>query len=117
MKYSVYLGILSSLVSVTLWLILNFYNPYNPKSVSNDVILRTGLFLLAPACAAWIGSIINKRFIMFIAFIWSLPLSLYLAMTPSIFKLFIVTSICYLLTGILMRKRQENSGGLPHDLG
>jgi hypothetical protein len=42
---------------------------------------------------------------MFIAFFWSLPISIYLAMTPSIFKLFIVSSFCYLLTAILMRKR------------
>lgn len=42
--------------------------------------------------------------ILFIAFFWSLPLSLYLAMTPSIFKLFLATSLCYLLVGILMGK-------------
>lgn len=107
MKYSVHLGILTSLVSITLWLVLNFYNPYNPEPVRIDVIVRTGLFLLVPACVALIGSIINKRFIMFIAFIWSLPLSLYLAMTPSIFKLYIVTSFCYLLSGLIMRKRQR----------
>ncbi|MBD0384200.1 hypothetical protein [Paenibacillus sedimenti] len=104
MIYWRYLGILSSLGTIVLWLILNFYNPYNSASPSNDVLIRTGAFLLAPALVAVIGLIIRKQFIMFIAFFWSLPLSLYIAMTPSIFKLFIGTSFGYLLAGILMRK-------------
>lgn len=107
MKYAAHLGILSSLGSITLWLIFVSYNPYNSEQVSNDVFLRSVLFLLVPACLALIGSIINNRIILFIAFIWSLPISLYLAMTPSIFKLFIVTSICYLLSAIWMRNRQK----------
>ncbi len=107
MKYAAHLGILSSLVSIALWLIFVFYNPYNSEQVSNNVLLRSGLFLLAPACLALIGSIIKNRIIMFIAFIWSLPISLYLAMTPSFFNLFIVTSICYLFSAIWMRNRQK----------
>ncbi|RCW40650.1 hypothetical protein DFP97_13029 [Paenibacillus prosopidis] len=86
MKHWRYLGILSSLGTIVLWLILNFNNPYNSASPSNDVLIRTGAFLLAPAFVAVIGSIIRKRFIMLIAYFWSLPLSVYLAMTPSIFK-------------------------------
>ncbi|CAG7639769.1 hypothetical protein PAECIP111802_02578 [Paenibacillus allorhizosphaerae] len=103
MKYWRYLGILSSLGTIVLWLVLNFNNPYNSASLSNDVLIRTGVFLLAPAFVAVIGSIFRKRFTMLVAFFWSLPLSIYLAMTPSIFKLFIVTSLCYLLSGILMK--------------
>lgn len=105
MKYWTYIGMFSSLGAMALWLVLNFINPYNSEPASSGVLVRTGLFLLAPACVALIGSIINKRITMFIAFFWSLPISLYLAMTPSIFKLFIVSSFCYLLTAILMRKR------------
>lgn len=96
-KYWTYIGMFSSLGAIALWLVLNFINPYNSEPASNDVLVRTGLFLLAPACVALIGSIINKRIIMFIAFFWSLPISLYLAMTPSIFKLFIVTSLATFL--------------------
>lgn len=107
MKYAAHLGLLSSLGSIALWLTFVFYNPYNSEQVSNNVLLRSGLFVLAPACLALIGSIIKNRIIMFIAFIWSLPISLYLAMTPSIFKMFLVTSICYLFSAIWMRNRQK----------
>jgi|GEM_PF-2928971 hypothetical protein len=103
-KYWRYVSIFSSLGTIMLWLVLNFYNPYNSTSLSNDVLLRTGAFLLAPAFVVVIGTIIKKRFILFIAFFWSLSLSLYLAMTPSIFKLFLATSFCYLLAGFLMGK-------------
>ncbi|WP_127529288.1 hypothetical protein [Paenibacillus kobensis] len=107
MKYWGYFSVLSSLGTIVLWLILNFNNPYNSASPSNDVLIRTGAFLLTPAFVAVIGTFVKKRFILLIAFFWSLPLSLYLAMTPSIFKLFLVTSFCYLLAGILMRKSHE----------
>ncbi|MBD3921706.1 hypothetical protein H8B09_23270 [Paenibacillus sp. PR3] len=102
-----YFGILSSLGTVALWFILIFHNPYHSAAPSNDVLIRTGAFLAAPAFVAGIGTIIKKRFILFLAFIWSLPLSLYMAMTPSIFKLFIAASLCYLLAGILMGKEQR----------
>lgn len=79
MKYWTYIGMFSSLGAIALWLVLNFINPYNSEPVSNDVLVRTGFFLLAPACVALIGSIINKRIIMFLAFFWSLPISLLLS--------------------------------------
>lgn len=113
MKYWGYFSILSSLGTIALWLILNFNNPYNSAQPGNEVIMKTGAFLLAPAFVAVIGTIIMKRFLLFIAFFWSLPISLYLAMTPSIFKLFLATSFCYLLAGILLGKSTSmltNSG-------
>lgn len=104
MKYWSYLGIFSSIVMIMLWLVLNFFNPYNSDLASSHVLVITGLFLLAPAFIALIGSIKKQRSLMVIAGLWSLPLSLYLAMTTSIFKLFILISFCYLLSGIRMRK-------------
>ncbi|SEO03272.1 hypothetical protein [Paenibacillus sp. OV219] len=108
MKYWLYLGILSSFVSILLWIILIFFNPYNSAPQGKDVLFRTALFLLVPAFFAVFGALIKSRIIMCIAFFWSLPLSLYLVMTPSIFKLFMVTSLCYLLSGIMMRKRVDS---------
>jgi uncharacterized membrane protein YGL010W len=81
---------------------LTFYNPYTHERVNNDVLLITLFTLIVPACVALLASFINKPSLMFIAFVWSLPISLYTAMTPSIFKLFGITSVLYLITGILM---------------
>jgi len=111
MKKPKLIGLFSSIASIILWMILNFSNPYTGERVDNDVLLNTLLTLLAPACVALLASIIAKPSLMFIAFVWSLPISLYVTMTPSIFILFGVTSVLYLISGILMiaktRPRQQ----------
>lgn len=95
------IGFFSSVGSIGLWGILIFLNPYN-SSVETDVVLRTFLGLLIPAFIALISVSKQKTYLMYIAFMWSLPLSFYMTLTPSIFKLFGLSSLLYLLSGILM---------------
>ncbi|MDQ0899387.1 putative effector of murein hydrolase LrgA (UPF0299 family) [Paenibacillus sp. V4I7] len=109
MKITRLIGLSSSVCSMILWFIFTFYNPYTHENVDNDVLINTLFTLFFPACVALIASIIKKPSLMLIAFVWSLPISIYTAMTPSIFKLFGITSVLYLISGILMIREYSRS--------
>lgn len=111
MKITKLIGLLASIGSMILWIVCIFINPYTHERAENDVLLITLFTLFVPACVALIGSVINKTSLMFIAFVWSVPISLYMAMTPSIFKLFGITSVLYLVSGILMIRKKGSRGG------
>ncbi|MFD0681900.1 MULTISPECIES: hypothetical protein [unclassified Paenibacillus] len=89
MKITKLIGLSASAGSMILWFIFTFYNPYTHERVDNDVLINTLFTLFAPACVALLGSVIKN------------PSSLYTAMTPSIFILFGMTSVLYLVSGIL----------------
>ncbi|MEH7435875.1 hypothetical protein V7182_00135 [Neobacillus drentensis] len=97
------IGLVAAIISIILWFILNFFNPYSNQA-SNDTTFITLFMLVLPAFAAIFSYYRSKTIFMLIAFIWSLPLSLYLLMTPGIFLLFGITSFTYLISFILMRK-------------
>lgn len=95
------IGLVSGILSILLWVLLVFFNPY-----SNEIDVRTMLItlvcLVIPAIIAILSFYMSKKVLMLVAFIWSLPLSLYLIMTPGVFLLFGFTSLAYLLSYILM---------------
>ncbi|MCK1998636.1 hypothetical protein MPH47_15635 [Psychrobacillus psychrodurans] len=105
LKKSSLLGLVAAIISIVLWMLLNFFNPYS-NGTSNDTTLITLFMLVLPATLAIISSFTARKSLMLIAFIWSLPISLYMLMTPGIFLLFGITSFCYLLSYILMWKKQ-----------
>ncbi|PKG27598.1 hypothetical protein CWS20_17885 [Cytobacillus horneckiae] len=102
-KTSIFLGVIAGVSSIFLWFVLNFYNPYSNLTDSEPMI-NTFFMLFLPACLAIIASLTSKIFLMLIVFLWSLPISLYLFFTPSIFALFGLTSIFYLISLLLMRR-------------
>lgn len=100
-KTALILGVIAGLFSIALWFVLVFYNPYT-TSTSDSVAVSTFYMLFLPACLAIISSWMNKKYLMLIAFIWSLPFSLYLAFTPGIFSWFIASCIAYFVSFFLM---------------
>ncbi|CAN7444182.1 hypothetical protein [Paenibacillus sp. LjRoot56] len=102
MKITKLIGLLASIGSMILWIIFALFNPYTHERVENDVLVITLFTLFIPACVALLATVIRRPSLMFIAFVWSLPISLYTAMTPSMFKMFGITSVMYLIAGILM---------------
>lgn len=100
-KTALILGVIAGLFSIALWFVLVFYNPYT-TSTFDSVAVSTFFMLLLPACLAIISSLMNKKHLMLIAFIWSLPFSLYLALTPGIFSWFIASCIAYFISFFLM---------------
>lgn len=100
-KMSAILGSIAGGFSICLWIIFSFFNPYsNPNEIGPILITLT--MLCFPACLAIISSLKFNKVLMLIAFIWSLPISLYVTLTPSIFVLFGVTCFAYLLSYFLM---------------
>ncbi|KQL55484.1 hypothetical protein AN964_12325 [Heyndrickxia shackletonii] len=106
LKKSSFLGLVAAIITIVLWLLLNFFNPYSNET-NNGTTLLTLFMLVLPAITAIISYFTSRKLLMLIAFIWSLPLSLYMLMTPGIFLLFGITSFCYLFSYIFMRKKQR----------
>lgn len=97
---ALFLGVIASLFSILLWIVFVFYNPY--ASSTADAAANTFVMLCLPACLAFISTVMYKQYLMLIAFIWSLPISLYLSLTPGIFAWFIAPCIAYFICFLLM---------------
>jgi len=106
------LGVIAGVFSIALWIVLIFKNPYTGSS-PEDMATTTFVTLCLPACLAIISSIMNKKYLMLTAFIWSLPISLYVMMTPGIFAWFIAPCItyfiCFLLMAFYMNKSERKN--------
>ena len=68
-------GGIAGLFSIGLWIVFIFYNPYTTSSF-DDTAIYTFLMLCLPACLAIIAAFTKKKYNLFIAFLWSLPISL-----------------------------------------
>jgi hypothetical protein len=105
-KMALIAGLAGSAGTVVLWVVLAFFNPYTHDTSDYGNTLFT---LVLPACLAFISSIFNQRLLMFVAFLWSLPWSAYMAMTPGIFALFGVTSLLYLISALFMKSARRRT--------
>ena len=119
-KISRILGIIAGLSSISLWLVLVFFNPYSSDDGARIAVI-TFTMLLLPACLAIIAAIQPNSTGMLIASVWSLPVSAYLAMTPGIFAYFGLSSVIYLVSFIMMllgkkivNNNLHRSNGVPH---
>ena len=104
LKNPSFLGLVAAIISIALWLLLIFFKPYTNET-NNDTTSLTLFMLVFPAIYCNNPFFTTRKLLMLIAFIWSFPISLYMLMTPGIFLLFGMTSFCYLLSYILMRKK------------
>lgn len=96
------LGYSAASASIVLWILFVFFNPYSSGLVRGSAV-TTFLMLLLPALLFTAGIALRRSSLLIIAFLWSLPYSLYMAMTPGIFLLFGLTSFLYLLCFVLFR--------------
>lgn len=101
-KVSKFIGLIAGIVSIFLWIVLIYFNPYSNLD-QFETIMNTFLTLFLPACLAIAASLTDKYIFMLIAFLWSFPISLYMALTPSVFLLFGITNISYLISFLFMR--------------
>ncbi|SDE41316.1 hypothetical protein SAMN02799630_05386 [Paenibacillus sp. UNCCL117] len=101
-KPSALIGLAAAAAAILLWTILTFYNPYSGR-LEADSALITFFLLLLPACLVIPSAWLSARKWMALALIWSLPVSLYLALTPGIFAWFGVCWLLYLTAFLLMR--------------
>ncbi len=96
------IGYAASVVTVGLWAVLLWFNPYF-NGLDRISFLITLIMLVLPAVLFSVGLALSRSLILLISFIWSFPYSLYMLLTPSIFKLFGVTCFIYLLCFVLFR--------------
>lgn len=94
-------GLLASLGGMVLTIILLYFNPYGYDGVNSGTVSIAYTTLFAPALSALVTILFKKPGLMFISFLWSLPISFYLRGTPGIFKMFGVICILYLVTALL----------------
>ncbi|WP_241535885.1 hypothetical protein [Indiicoccus explosivorum] len=100
-KIACFLVQAASAASMALWIILVFFNPYSAVT-EYEPIVNTFFMLFLPAVLALLSIFKSKKSWLFAAFLWSLPISLYLAGTPGIFAFFGLTSLAYLIGFILL---------------
>jgi hypothetical protein len=69
--------------------------------------------LILPAFIGIVASCLKNRILMYIVFVWSLPLGLYLTIVkiPSIGNLFGAVLILYLVSAMLMKKTASYANG------
>lgn len=96
------IGYMSSLMTVFLWFILIFINPYAVVTQYSSILISLTMLLL-PAGLLALGVFLNRSLYMLIAFIWSLPYSLYMLFSPGIFMLFGISCLTYLFCFVLFR--------------
>ncbi|OZU89420.1 hypothetical protein CIL03_06830 [Virgibacillus indicus] len=82
-----WLGGIAGITSIALWFILIFFNPYS-EAFQMEPFLNTLFTLFLPACLAIGAAVAKRKYFMLIAFIWSAPMSTYMALTPGVFKYF-----------------------------
>ncbi|SHG60127.1 hypothetical protein SAMN05216225_104415 [Ornithinibacillus halophilus] len=99
-RFSIILGVFAGTSSIILFFFLHFMNPYN-NAFQTGAFVNTLLTLFLPACLALLAVIKTRHIFMLIAFIWSLPISLYISLTPGVFAFFGLTNLCYLISFLL----------------
>ncbi len=97
-KTGVVIGVISGSISIILWIVLHFFNPYSVEVSEILPFRQTIVTLLLPAILAGVAALTERRIFLFIAFLWSLPISFYFLLTESIFSLFALTCVGYLIS-------------------
>lgn len=98
------LGVVASVGCILLCVMFLFWNPYSRIQAGMDTVLILLIMLIFPAFLGIITSFLRNRILMYIVFAWSLPYCLYLSVAsiPSIWNLFSVVLILYLVSAIRM---------------
>ncbi|WP_172625544.1 hypothetical protein [Desulfitobacterium sp. LBE] len=105
-RVGVLVGIVASVSGIALSVILCLFNPY-VGGIAKETIPVALFGLGLPALMVGVASLYGMFWLSCVAFIYSLPLSLYLAGTPGLFRFFLPVSIGYLILAITLRVDQK----------
>jgi len=98
-RIGVFVGIVAAVSGLVLSVILGLFNPY-VGGIAKEAIPVAFIGLGLPAILGFIASLYGTTWLMYVVFIYTLPVSLYLAATPGIFRFFIFVTFGYLLAAI-----------------
>ncbi|UUZ80911.1 hypothetical protein LJK88_40105 [Paenibacillus sp. P26] len=96
---AVFAGTGSAVFGILLWVILIFFNPYHDV-ISADTLWITFALMPPPAGLALISAARRSAAGLLATGIWSLPLGLYLAATPGIFRWFGAAVFLYFIAAL-----------------
>lgn len=94
-------GTIASISSIVLLTIL-IINLYSTDGITEKTIIITCIGLGLPAISGLVAALFRIKWLMFTVFIGSLPLGWYLTGTDGPLRLYILVSLCYLLSAILL---------------
>jgi hypothetical protein len=95
-------GMVGGILAIILWVNLTYINPYNNPTIAGS--LPYPFFLLfIPACFAIFSSFKYNQKWMFVAFLWSLPMSIFMIAMPDISSIYGVISFFYLVSYLIIR--------------
>ena len=118
-RIGVFVGLVAAVSGLILSVILGLFNPY-VGGIAKEVIPVAFIGLGLPAVLGFIASLYGTTWLMYVVFIYTLPVSLYLAGTPGIFRFFILVTFGYLLAAISLsmdkKIRSKNQIGEQQDL-
>jgi hypothetical protein len=99
-------GLVASVGCIILCTIFLYWNPYSSTPPNSGTIKVFYTMLILPAFVGIVASFLKNRILMCIVFVWSLPYGLYLSVVsiPSIWNLFGVVLIVYLVSAVQMKK-------------
>lgn len=112
------MGIVGRIASMTGWIasvgcialcgLLLFRNPYTGSTAGADTIGIVTATMMLPACLGGIATYFRIRWLMFVVFLWSLPIGLYMAVasTPSVWNGFGAVLVLYLASALTMGRTE-----------
>lgn len=93
---------IGGILAIIIWVNLTYIRPYNNPTLAGP--LPYPFFLLfMPACLAIFSSLKCNQKWMFVTFLWSLPMSLFMVSMPDISSLYGIISILYFYNFLLIR--------------
>ncbi|SFS74850.1 hypothetical protein [Paenibacillus sp. BC26] len=95
-------GYAASILTSLLWMVLVWQDPFFEGMNKVDPT-QSFLMLVLPACLFGIGLLQSRVIIMLAAFLWSVPFSIFMLFSSSMFVLFGVCCLLYLVCAVLSR--------------
>lgn len=96
------IAVIGAISAIILSVIFLIFNPYNGNTTTVPTAMIVTLMFIVPALIVIIGSVKTKASWLFISSVWTLPYSIYMFLTPSIFKLLLLPACFYLVSAILI---------------
>ncbi|MDR0267186.1 hypothetical protein [Paenibacillus sp.] len=103
------LGLFASALCIILCAVFLYWNPYSSIPPNSGTIKVFYTMLILPALVGIVASFLKNRILMCIVFVWSLPYGLYLSVAsiPSIWNLFGVVLIVYIVSAVQMKPKKK----------
>ncbi len=105
-KRTSFVGIIGALFAITVWVNFTYLNPYDNPTMAGPLPYPFFLLFL-PACLAIYSSLTRNQKWMFVTFLWSVPMSMFMYAMPDISSLFSMISVFYFSSFILIRVKNK----------